>query len=191
MGAMRPAAYVKLIVGLLSGDPDLLRRARQRLHRRFGEIDFESPRWPFDHTDYYAAEMGPDLQRWFLAFDALIRPDALVEIKQFTNDLEAEIADETLRVVARPVNLDPGYLHLGKLVLASTKDRAHRIYLGGGIYAEVCLHYRDGQWCSYPWTYPDYQRPEYHEFFTVVRNRLMQQRDEYAIAAPPRDEDAP
>jgi hypothetical protein len=73
----------------------------------------------------------------------------------------------------RPVNIDPGYLMLGKLVLASTKDRAHRIYLRDGIYAEECLYYVAG-WQSRPWTYPDYQRADYQQFFDQVRERLKQ-----------------
>jgi len=72
--------------------------------------------------------------------------------------------------VTRPLNLDPGYLTEAKLVLASTKDHAHRIYLGRGIYAEVTLHYQNGRWQSHDWTYPDFQRPDYHLFFSQCRD---------------------
>ncbi|MFN3467301.1 MAG: DUF4416 family protein, partial [Candidatus Brocadiales bacterium] len=44
----------------------------------------------------------------------------------------------------RPVNIDPGYLTSSKLVLASTNDYSHRIYLKKGIYAEVTLRYVKG-----------------------------------------------
>ena len=76
-----------------------------------------------------------------------------------------------------PLNLDPGYISLGKLALASTKDHAHRIYLDRGIYAEVTLHYRRvGGWQPMKWTFPDYRRPDYHAFFDRCREFLIQQR---------------
>ena len=73
---------------------------------------------------------------------------------------------------ARPLNLDPGYITEAKLVLASTKDRDHRLYLDRGIFAECTLHYRQGIWQLRPWTYPDYQRADYHAFFLACRDYL-------------------
>lgn len=74
---------------------------------------------------------------------------------------------------SRPLNLDPGYLTPAKLVLASTKDHAHRIYLRDGIFAEVTLVYRKGKWQPLEWTYPDYRRDDYQQFFTRCRERLL------------------
>jgi len=177
MARPRLAQPVKLICGLLGGDVDLLRRARQLLVRRFGPVDLESDLWPFDQTDYYEAEMGPDLKRLFLAFEQLIRPDLLAGTKDETNQIEQRIAADCAALeIPRPVNLDPGYIDLGKLVLATTKDRSHRLYLGQGIYAEVTLHFVDKRWQVWPWTYPDYHRPEYHAFFHRARDRLREQR---------------
>jgi hypothetical protein len=171
MGQPRTPAPVKLIAGLLGGDLDLLRRARQLLIRRYGPVDLESDFWPFNETDYYTAEMGPDLQRWFLSFEQLVRPDLLADIKHEANALEQQIAEQTLLPdIARPVNIDPGYIDLHKLVLATTKDAGHRIYLGHGIYAEVTLQFAHAGWQTRPWTYPDYTRPEYHAFFARVRD---------------------
>jgi hypothetical protein len=181
MGKPRPARSVKLLVGLLGSDPDLLRRARQLLVRRFGPVDCESDFWPFDQTDYYQDEMGPRLQRWFLGFAEPIPPDRLAEIKHETNAIEeAMAADCALLDIPRPVNIDPGYIDLTRLVLATTKDRGHRIYLGHGIYAEVTLLYAQGAWQVLPWTYPDYRRAEYHVFFSRLRERLHQQQHEGA-----------
>ena len=74
----------------------------------------------------------------------------------------------------RPLNLDPGYITAAKLVLASTKDHAHRIYLQDGIYAEVTLAYRHRAWQPLEWTYPDYRRADFQEFFTRCREFLLQ-----------------
>lgn len=163
---------VKLLVGLLGSDVDLLRRARQLLTKQYGPVDLESSIWPFDQTDYYEAEMGPDLRRWFLTFVEPISPEQIAEIKRSTNELEERIAgDALLPDIARPVNIDPGYLNLHKLVLATTKDAGHRIYLGRGIYAEVTLRFANGAWRAHPWTYPDYQRAEALEFFATARDQ--------------------
>ncbi len=77
-------------------------------------------------------------------------------------------------ILRRRVNLDPGYLIASKLVLATTKDFAHRIYLGQGIYGEVTLNYRRGQgWQPHPWTYADYRSPLALEFFALVRKEVL------------------
>lgn len=173
MGRPRPAEPVKLICGMLSGDADLLRRARQLLVRRFGPVDLETPVWPFTQTDYYREEMGPNLLRQLISFERVIQPDAIAVAKLETNEIEERVAEDMLDPeIPRPLNLDPGYVDLGKLVLATTKDRAHRIYLSGGIYAETTLHYAHDDWQIFPWTYPDYREAKYHAFLTAVRQRL-------------------
>ena len=75
--------------------------------------------------------------------------------------------------ITRPINLDVGYVAPAKLVLASMKDFAHRIYLGRGVYAEITLQYRKGRWESLHWTFPDYASRAYDAFLTEVRHRLV------------------
>ena len=175
MAAIRSARRVNLICGLISNDPDLMDRAIQMLTDYVGPTDECSPEWPFDFTDYYELEMGENLRRRFVSFEKLIDPAELAGIKTTTNQIESRIAYECgFDTNHRPVNLDPGYLTMAKLVLASTKDFTHRIYLRDGIYAESTLHYVDGKWMTWPWTYPDYASPRYHDFFNNVRERLRQ-----------------
>ncbi|MCP4594231.1 MAG: DUF4416 family protein [bacterium] len=185
MGTVKPPPRAKLICGLLSSDPDLLVLAVRRLRALLGPVDTESETWPFDQTDYYREEMGVDLRRRFVCFEELVSVERLAEIKRLTNDLEKRICDDTLCPHdRRPVNIDPGYLTLSKLVLATTKDFSHRIYLERGIHAEVTLHYASGAWHAYPWTYPDYAAETYHAFFESARESLKQQ----ARIAPSGDE---
>ncbi len=177
MARPRAPKPVKLLVGLLSGDPDLLRRARQLLVRRYGPVDLESDLWPFDQTDYYEPKMGPGLQRVFLSLERPIPPAHLAQVKLETNGMEREIGDQCLLPdIPRPVNIDPGYIELSKLVLATTKDASHRVYLGEGIFAEVTLRYSHGGWQSHEWTYPDYGLAPAQAFFSTVRARLLAQR---------------
>ena len=86
---------------------------------------------------------------------------------------EEEYATTTEWPESRPLNLDPGYVTDAKLVLASTKNHAHRIYLDSGIYAEVTLYYQGRQWKHWNWTYPDYRRSDYYEFFTSCREYYL------------------
>ena len=131
-------------------------------------MDHRSGVIPFNFTNYYAKEMGVSVERVFFSFERLIEADQLPEIKRKTNALEEELA-RPKTTVTRPVNLDPGYLEHAKVILASTKNFYHRIYLGGGIFGEVTMHFRNNAYQFFPWTYPDYQSGAYQEFFLQVR----------------------
>ncbi|MBC8264618.1 MAG: DUF4416 family protein, partial [Anaerolineales bacterium] len=117
---------MKLIASMFTASLELLEEARVRLVQEFGPIDYESELLPFDHTAYYAAEFGENLKRRFVAFEKLVHPGQLAEIKLLTNALEMEWMAEGRRWI----NVDPGYVSHSKLVLATTKNHAHRIYLG-------------------------------------------------------------
>ncbi len=162
---------VKLICGIIAVNEEMAERATAALVRMYGEPDLELGPIPFDSTDYYGKEMGQDLVRKFIAFDELIDPGRLAAIKLATNDLEKEIAV----CGGRPVNLDPGYVSESKLVLASAKNFAHRLYLGDGIYGEVTLHFRKGGAIHYEWTFPDYRTDIYKRFFEEVREAYRSQ----------------
>jgi hypothetical protein len=171
MGTACDPQPVKLIASLLSGKPGLLAEVKARVAQAFGPIDFESELLPFDHTDYYTPEFGPGLQRQIVAFARLVDPGELPAIKCQTNELEWSLAE----VGKRRVNIDPGYVSLGKMVLASTKDHAHRLYLGQGIYGEGTLVYQRGRFRPWPWTYPDYGSEGYCALFNGIRERYKAQ----------------
>ncbi len=113
--------------------------------------------------------MGAGLKKQFLAFERLIDPAQLVNFKLQTNNWETQYAALGNHAESRPLNLDPGYITLAKLVLASTKDHSHRIYLSQGIYAEITLSFRSGGWQPSEWTYPDYRRADFQRFFDDCR----------------------
>lgn len=165
MGAIRQPKPVKLVLPMLSADAALFAEIEPELATRWGPLDYRSPLLPFGYTDYYAHELGSPIWRAFVAFERLIDPARLAEIKCATNALEQARAIDG----RRRINLDPGYLTQAKLVLATTKDQAHRIYIGQGIYAEVTLSYRDGAWVALPWTYPDYRSMGYLRIMSELR----------------------
>ena len=145
---------------------------RGELEGLFGPVDMESPLIPFSITNYYTPELGPNLQRKFLSFESLINPQRLAEIKSLTNELEVRFQRQESK---RGINIDPGYLEAGKLVLATIKNQQHRIYLGKGIYGEVTLRFRKGRFEPWEWTYPDYRSAPYLKFFNQVREIYLEQ----------------
>ena len=182
MGEPLPHRPVLLILAAFSQFDDALAWAARQAEDRFGPIAMTSPMFQFTETDYYDPTMGSPLGKRFFAFERLIDPAALPEIKLATGEMEqayaAEQADRKgVDALARPLNLDPGYISLGKLVLASTKDHAHRLYLGQGIYAEITLRYRRRiGWQPSEWTFADYRRDDYHAFFDRCRDYLQARR---------------
>jgi hypothetical protein len=173
MGQIQPPSNGVLLLAASSRYSEALDWARQRAEQFHGSIALRSAPFDFIETDYYTATMGSELKKQFLAFERPIDPAALAGIKRQTNDWEAEYAALGLHPESRPLNLDPGYITAAKLVLASTKDHAHRIYLRDGIYAEVTLSYRHRRWQPMEWTYPDYRREDYQQFFTKCRERVL------------------
>ena len=175
MGDIRPHSPVLLILAAFSRHVAALDWTLQQAVDHWGPIALASDEFSFEDTSYYEQTMGSGLQKQLVAFERLVDPLVLVEVKHQTNRWEEAYRAATSWPESRPLNLDPGYLTKAKLVLATTKDRDHRVYLDRGIYAEVTLHYRRGSgWQAREWTYPDYRSGEYHEFFTRCRNYLCE-----------------
>lgn len=136
----------------------------------FGDILKLSESYPFSWTDYYKKEMGADLLRCFISFKGLVEQDTLPSIKHRAMDIE----DKWSVSKCRQVNIDPGILTLERLVLATTKNYTHRIYLGSGIYADLTLIFQKGRYKALEWTYPDYKSEFALDFFLEARVVLKQ-----------------
>ncbi len=169
MGQIQTPKYVLPLVAVFSRYESALEWARRQTSEVWGEVALASDVFSFTETDYYTAQMGGDLHKCFFAFERLMNPDVLPDLKVCSNSWEAEYGATHDHPEDRPLNLDPGYLTEAKLILATTKDRDHRIYLSHGIYAEVTLSFTGGRWRHRDWTYPDYHRAEYHSFFDRCR----------------------
>jgi hypothetical protein len=172
VGDARTPEPVKLIVGILAADTSLLDDARAQVALEFGALDLVSEAARWHESPYYVAEMGTEIWRQFVSVASCIDPGTLAAIKHRSNVLEARWRVAT----GRRVNLDPGYLTATKLVLASTKDAAHRVYFGDGIYAEATLQFAHGAWQPYAYTYRDYAADAARAFFSRVRECFLAQR---------------
>ncbi len=136
----------------------------------FGTVYRRSSPFLFSYSDYYEPEMGHPLVKEFVVYDGFFEVERAVAVKWQAMELEQQFSFSG----RRRVNIDPGYLTLAKLVLTTTKNYDHRIYLGRGIYGDVQLRYRKGQFVFNPWTYPDYRDELNLEFLQEARQYLYQ-----------------
>ena len=148
-----PPTPVKLLVSLITGDTHLITGVAVALSQAYGKIDYMSACIPFTATTYYAAEMGEGLVRRLITFEDLLDPERLPEVKRYTDKLEAHYTDSAGN---RRVNLDPGYITLYQLILATNKRFAHRLYLRNSVYADLTLIYKKKSFQPLAWTFPDY-----------------------------------
>lgn len=162
---------VKRIASLIAAKEGILDRAISDLEHLYGPTDWVSPLMPFDRTRYYEREMGGPLARKFVAFERLMSRQELPRTKLETNLLE----EQSRTKGRRTVNIDPGFVCLERLVLATGKNYTHRIYLSRGIYADLTLVFHRKGFRTLPWTYPDYADAEVVGYFNAVRERYKEQ----------------
>src|SRR3990167_302644 len=176
MSKPKEPRLVKLIISLITPDNGganrLTKPVLKKMEDRFGGMDILSERLDFSHTDYYRDEMGERLFRKIDSFEKLIKPDELADIKLFTNSVEDEYLKEDGK---RAINIDPGYISMEKMVLASCKNFSHRIYLKKGIYADLTLIYRADSFQPLEWTFPDYAEDSMIRLLNGVRERYVHQ----------------
>ncbi len=168
----RKTTYSFLVVACFSRHREALEWATQQLAAQYGSILMTSQDFSFHHTKYYDLTMGTGLIKRLLVFDAIVPPDILPEAKRFAIGLENQLAEIGKFSDIRPLNLDPGLLQLGKFLLATTKDQAHRVYLRDGIFAEVTLRFQGRAFEIWPWTYADYREDAVREFLNQARAKL-------------------
>jgi hypothetical protein len=171
MSTPKDADDVKLVASLFSPEEKILEEVIVELQKAHGSADWVSPPLFFDRTRYYEKEMGWPLHRRFLSFRNLIRPEEIVDIKLQTNELEKR----TLREGKRRVNIDPGYVALERLVLATGKNYTHRIYLSKGIFADLTLVFHQGSFQTLAWSYRDYADPVVIGYFNKIREHYKNQ----------------
>ena len=171
MGKVKEPNPAKLFVSLIASVDAILHQGIEDLRIAFGEIDFISERLLFNFTDYYTQEMGGDLFRRFITFESLISIPLLPEIKWTTNRLEEKYSTS---VGNRRINMDPGYLCLDHVILATTKGFTHRPYLREGIYADLTFIYRNKSSQPLEWTYPDYRQKDVIRLFNQFRKKYLE-----------------
>ncbi|HPC39105.1 MAG TPA: DUF4416 family protein [Exilispira sp.] len=171
MGEYQKQRKVKLFCAILYSDYEIYKKTLNILENEFSKIDYISDVILFSYTSYYQPEMGDNIYRLFISFSDPIYPYKLAEIKKRTNEIENLFKIDN----KRKINIDPGYISLSNLVLATTKNYSHRIALSAEIYGEVTLIYKKGGFQSLDWTYPDYKDSKNIVHFNNIRNILSKQ----------------
>jgi hypothetical protein len=170
MGIPQPPKPVMPFVGLLISNLELLVDVEEIIYMKLGSAVRETEPYEWTYSTYYGKEMGAPLWRKFLFYRRLIDPVFLRELKLWSNDQEVRFGHQVRGELKRRVNIDPGYLDQAKVVLATTKDPGHRIYLGKGIYAEKALLYYEGTYQAFNYTYSDLKSPDAIAMFNRARN---------------------
>lgn len=172
MGSVKQYPPCLQVIAAFGSDESVLDWLWKRLEDHGSPFALLSPIYPFEESMYYRSTMGDGLKKQFAVLSNWYDPAHLAADKLLMHTWENDLSTDRSFEVQRPINIDPGYMSMTKLVLASTKNREHRIYLRDGIYAEVTLAFRDQQWQPMPWTYPDYQRSDFRVFFQDARAHL-------------------
>lgn len=174
MGAVYEFEKEKLIVGVIYNDPEILKEAMKILTEEFGEIEDCCEEFSFseEFSTYYDEEIGGEGRRRIYSFKNTVDPSRQAEIKKRTNEIEAQFSVDG----NRKINLDPGFINHGRLMLATTKNAGFRIPLADGIYTELTLFYARGEWHKLPWTYRDYQSERVQRFITSARESYLRER---------------
>jgi hypothetical protein len=170
MGDVRETEKALLFAAIFSSTPEDLQKASGLLQQEYGQAAASSEIYDFSHTEYYREEMGGDLLKQLVLFPHPFDPGRLAEIKLHTNQLEEQLSSDGRRTV----NLDPGYITLAKVILATTKNYSHRIYIGSSIYAEITLGWQKEGFEPQAWTYADYRMDLVIAFFNTCRGILNQ-----------------
>ena len=172
MGSVKKHPPCVQFIAAFSRHESALEWLWDRVSRELAPIAMKSCLFPFSESAYYHRTMGDSLKKQFAILSSWYDPAELSSHKLLMHDWEAELQKKGEFAEPRPLNIDPGYMSMTKLVLASTKNREHRLYLRDGIYAEVTLAFRDQHWQPMSWTYPDYQREDFRLFFQDCRSHL-------------------
>ena len=171
MGALYDFEPEKLILGVIYSDRVVFDEAMELIKAEFGEFDGECEEFSFsdEFSTYYDEELGGKGLRKIFSFERLVDPSRQVEIKEFTNELEKKFSISG----KRRINLDPGFINHGRLMLPTTKAAGFRIPLARGIHTELTLFYARGAWHKFPWSYRDYQSERVQKFLTEARKKYL------------------
>ncbi|RKZ07735.1 DUF4416 domain-containing protein [Candidatus Fermentibacteria bacterium] len=155
------------VMSVISSADKLKMEAKLILESHFDRIDLSSGLYPFDLSDYYEEEMGEELTRQWFSFELLRDASLLAEWKLICAGIEEQFLDKCGN---RKINIDPGYLDYGKLVLASFKSAPDKIYIGKGVWAHTCLRYGHGRFTAPEHSFPDFIDGRFNDFMLEVRH---------------------
>ncbi len=159
----------KAILGfaLLWKEESYLIDTEKILKEKFGNILEETKPFQLPFSKYYIQEMGEPLQKKYILLEKVIDKTFLKELKIFSMELENKFSKNN----RRNINIDPFYIDMDQLVIATKKYRGNRIYIGDNLYIELELWFHNKSYQPFPWTYIDYK--EHIPFFNKFRKKYL------------------
>jgi hypothetical protein len=162
-------ALTKIFFGIIYKDSKGLEFAMRKISG-IGKMDVQTIEIPFAFTDYYKEEMGENLKRKWISIEKIIPENELADLKHTAISWEKELTFGGRRTL----NCDPGGICDNRVVLVTTKNFSHRIYLGKGIFGEVTLIYIGDKFQPQKWTYPDYQSDIFQDFAKKCKKKFLE-----------------
>ncbi|MCS7171537.1 MAG: DUF4416 family protein [Aquificaceae bacterium] len=161
-----------MIEGLAKPVMAVLYSDKDALEKFLKELSVERISEPFYFQGlqrYYGSEMGEGLLKVFLSLKGFMKREELKHFKLWSMEREVTYSKNE----KRRLNIDPGYVEESHLVLASSKKRGGRLYLGEGVYGEMEYLYLYGGFRPLYWTYGDYRDVRVRSFFERVREDFL------------------
>jgi hypothetical protein len=149
MAEILPFQPIAPFFGILFIEKNILDNALAMCENIISPLDIKCEPIPFSYSDYYEKEMGKGIMRMWIGSSEPADPSGLADWKFATDKIERELAVNGKRAI----NLDPGFVGLSKVVLASLKDHPQRLPIERGCYGEIELIFQNMQWQNVPWTY--------------------------------------
>ena len=115
MGDMTEPEPVLLVLAAFSRHSAALDWARVGAESVWGPAVLASPRFSFVETDYYEPTMGPGHSKCFWAFERLIDPATLVEIKSSDKRLGSRVCCKSRARRAAPAESGSGLSDAGQV----------------------------------------------------------------------------
>lgn len=166
----------KAILFLLTNEEKLAEEILSEFERHLGPVEMRSDWHSFPKSHYYEEEMGPNLKRRLIGFKNIFEPHRLVELKQLATTIENQFSHDACRmshdVQQRSINIDPGYVDLFKVVLASGKAGGQKVALSAEVYSCTLLRFEKGKWIPFDWSFPDFKEATYHDDLLKIRGNL-------------------
>jgi len=168
----------QFFAAVMINNRDLIPKVEKFIEQKFSKIEMRSQVFSFTHSKYYNREMGDNLYKYFISCEKLIDKEELPDIKISTMKIEDEFLFFKDGYKCRSANIDPGYLTHSKVILSTSKNYSHRIYIGKGVFAELTYVISHEGWKTLDWTYPDYRDKDSINFFLTLRTKYLENKRE-------------
>ncbi|TGL62363.1 DUF4416 family protein [Leptospira sarikeiensis] len=144
-------------------------RLKKKAEDSFSQTLYESkplPKWTHQFENFLDSPIGRFTR--ILSLKRRISREELPSLQTQCGKFQTSLrkSDESIRIL-------PGYLTPYNLVLASTEEDLHRIYMFHGVFAEIIYTYQGQKWIPQAPSSEFFKHPEVIYFFTNLRESYV------------------